>query len=51
MSFKSEAQRKKLRKMAEEGKFPKEKLAEWEKATGEKKLPERATPPKIKHVK
>jgi hypothetical protein len=43
MAFKSEAQRKKLQQMVKDGKFSKEKYAEWETNTGSKPLPDRTT--------
>lgn len=41
MPFKSEAQREKFKTLVKEGKLSKEKYNEWEKATGDTKLPER----------
>lgn len=41
MGFKSEAQRNKLAKLVDEGKFSKEKFNELEKASAGKKLPDR----------
>jgi hypothetical protein len=42
MPFKSQAQRKKFYAMAERGEISKDKVAEWEKETGKKKLPKKA---------
>lgn len=48
MPFKSQAQRRKFYMLAKQGKISKEKLKEWEDATGKKKLPERARKKKKK---
>jgi len=42
MPFVSRAQRRKFYALYKAGKISKEKLEEWEAATGKKKLPERA---------
>lgn len=44
MPFRSEAQRRKLYAMARRGEFPLDKIKEWERATGNRDLPERVRP-------
>lgn len=43
MPFRSEAQRRKMYSLEEQGKLPKGTAARWEKETGDKKLPERVS--------
>lgn len=47
MPYKSEAQRKKFHALAEEGKISKKTVAEFDKASKGKKLPERIAPKKV----
>jgi hypothetical protein len=44
MPFKSKAQRRKFAELLVEGKISPETYEEWNRETGAKKLPERATP-------
>jgi hypothetical protein len=44
MPFKSQAQRRKFAQLLVEGKISNETFEEWNRETGRKKLPERATP-------
>lgn len=44
MPFKSEAQRRKLYELAKQGKISQAKVDEFQKATGDAKLPERIAP-------
>jgi hypothetical protein len=44
MPFKSQAQRRKFAQLLVEGKITPETYEEWNRETGGKKLPERATP-------
>lgn len=45
MPFKSQAQRAKLRALAAQGKIAQSTVDEWERATGDAKLPERVGEP------
>jgi len=53
MPFKSEAQRAKFAQLVAEGKMSQETFDNWQKATGDKKLPDRLNdaPMKIKKIK
>jgi hypothetical protein len=51
MPFKSEAQRRKIAELEQEGKVPRGTFHEWSKATGKKILPERIGPKAPKKVK
>jgi hypothetical protein len=57
MAYKSEAQRKRLKEMAEQGKIPQSVIDEFDRATVGKKLPDRVPQKarrgqtKIQHVK
>jgi hypothetical protein len=51
MPYKSDAQRKKFHALAAEGKMKPEVVAEFDKASKGKKLPERITPKKITSIK
>jgi hypothetical protein len=44
MPFKSQAQRRKFAQLLVEGKISNETFEEWNRSTGEKKLPERVKP-------
>jgi hypothetical protein len=46
MPFKSQAQRRKFAQLLVEGKISPETYEEWNRETGSKKLPDRATPKK-----
>jgi hypothetical protein len=46
MPFKSQAQRRKFAQLLVEGKITPETYEEWNRETGSKKLPDRATPKK-----
>jgi hypothetical protein len=48
MPFKSQAQRRKFAQLLVEGKISNETFEAWNRETGGKKLPERATPKKKK---
>ena len=48
MPFKSKAQRRKFYAMAKRGEISKEEVEEWERATGNRKLPERVNSKKKK---
>ena len=48
--FKSKSQKVKLGLLVKEGKFSAEKFKEWDKSTGNAKLPERTTPKKHKDM-
>jgi len=51
MPFKSEAQRRRLHQLADEGKFDKDKLKEFDEASKGMKLPERIGKPRRKVAK
>ena len=51
MPFKSQAQRAKFAEMVKEGKMSQSTFDEWNKATGDAKLPDRITPQKFKQTK
>ena len=46
MPFKSESQRRKFYHLAKQGLIPQHVVEEWEKHTGDRKLPERSKPKK-----
>jgi hypothetical protein len=48
MPFKSQAQRRKFAQLLVEGKISPETFEEWNRETGSRKLPERATPQSTK---